>query len=172
MTTAIGAIPYPELIPRGNSEQAKAVSEIAGETKEHLFNANVISYDPLESALQLLVEVYEKYSDKDWDGYSALPISTEVYYEAQEFLKLLDEHQLPFPDISPEVDGGIEFEWYLRPDYLFTISFTGKGIIGYSGLFEKGNTSYGTEKFHQTIPSTICQHINRFVERYWIIPNP
>lgn len=53
---------------------------------------------------------YERYSERDWDGYDADPISPETLNAARTFLRLLPL-TLGDPDIAPGSDGTIGLEW-------------------------------------------------------------
>jgi hypothetical protein len=53
---------------------------------------------------------YDAYSVDDWDGYDALPITTETLHAARSILKSLPK-TLGDPVCSPGADGSIAFEW-------------------------------------------------------------
>lgn len=145
----------------GYSDQPKSIDDQVIENDVRLKEA--ASNQPSILALKQLKSVYEECSIENWDGYGALSISAEAVSEATLFLGLLSDSNLPMPDISPEVDGGIEFEWYIQSDYIFTVSFNGKKILGYSGMFSEGNTIYGTEKINSEIPDIIRWNISKFI---------
>jgi hypothetical protein len=58
--------------------------------------------DPLAS--------YEKFSQPNWDGYSADPISQQTLNYARRLLGVMPETLGP-PDIAPAADGSIALEW-------------------------------------------------------------
>lgn len=55
------------------------------------------TWDHPGRVLSELKKIYQEYSEKDWDGYGALPISQEAYHEAVRFLKALPLSWLPAP---------------------------------------------------------------------------
>lgn len=144
----------------GFSKQPKAVDEQIIESEARLKEA--ASNQPMILALSGLSSVQNEYSVENWDGFGALPVSERAVSEATIFLKLLNNTNLPMPQISPEVDGGIEFEWYMSSDHIFTVSFNGKKILGYSGMFGEGDTFYGTSKIDSEIPDIIRWNISKF----------
>ncbi len=114
-----------------------------------------------QGLLEYLDEVKRDYSEKNWDGYNALPVSDAAYNDAKKILKLLDRQNLLPGDINPEVDGGIEFEWYNYEDKsCFTISLNGNNVVGYSGLFYDGSESLGTVKLDDSI-QIISSNVDR-----------
>ncbi len=72
--------------------------------------------DYLGGVLAAPKETYQECSEEGWDGYGARPVTQETYDEAVRFLGALPSW-LPTPEIVPEPDGDIGFEWngtYLR----------------------------------------------------------
>ena len=53
---------------------------------------------------------YENYAVEEWDGYDALPITTETLHAARSILKSLPK-TFGDPVCSPGADGSIVFEW-------------------------------------------------------------
>ncbi len=161
----VAAIPLGELsdlnrIFTGYSKQLNAIDDQIIETQARLKEA--ASNQPLIPALRRLHSIFTQFSTKNWDGYGALPVSGEAYEEAEDFISLLADGGLPMPDISPEIDGGIEFEWYMSSNHIFAMSFDGKKVLGYSGMFGEGNTFYGTSKIDSEIPDIIRWNISKF----------
>ena len=44
---------------------------------------------------------------------------------------------------------------------MFTLTTKGAGMVVYAGLMGEGNRAYGTQKFSESIPKVILQHIRR-----------
>ncbi|MCH8836395.1 MAG: hypothetical protein IIA60_01185 [Candidatus Marinimicrobia bacterium] len=162
------AIPFGELSDlnrtfTGWSDPPIAVDDQIIEAKARLKEA--ASSQPMILALSGLSSVQNEYSVENWDGFGALPVSEGAVSEATIFLKLLNNTNLPMPQISPEVDGGIEFEWYLPSNQIFTISFNGRNVLGYSGMFGKEDTFYGTSKIDSKIPDIVRWNISKFTQK-------
>ena len=116
--------------------------------------------DWTDHVLEELEKVYEEYSEANWDGYGAMPISRETYSEARKLLRMMPSSS-PMPDISAEPDGEITFEWYKEKYSVFVISVGGNNLITYAGLFGKSNKIHGTEYFADELPEIIRHCIQR-----------
>ncbi len=116
--------------------------------------------DWTDLALEELEKVYEECSEANWDGYGAMPISRETYFEARKLLTMIPLSFL-MPEILAEPDGEIGFEWYKDKDSVFVISVSGNNIITYAGLFGTSNKTHGTECFADELPRIILENIRR-----------
>ncbi len=107
-----------------------------------------------------LFDVFKECSSDNWDSYDAEQISINTYLEAVKFAELLPKH-LPVPEVVPEPNGEIAFEWYSGRRFTFVASLNGKNVIEYAGLF--GNTSkvYGAEYFGNEIAHVLIENINK-----------
>ena len=145
----------------GYSDQPKIIDEQVIENDVRLKEA--ASNQPSILALKQLKSIYEECSVDGWDGYGAKPISLDAFLEASEFLKMIDDDDASFsmPDISPEVDGGIEFEWYNKTGSELTFSFDGNKIITYSGIFADNAETLGTEPLGREISRALKEKIFR-----------
>lgn len=54
---------------------------------------------------------YEEYTEPNWDGYGAAPISLLTVQAAREYAATLSPEELVTVDIAPGGDGSIGFEW-------------------------------------------------------------
>ncbi len=68
---------------------------------------------PIEATYGKLLEVFAASAKPDWDGYAATPLSFATVLAAIRLIKLLPP-SLPEPELVPESDGTIGFEWYLE----------------------------------------------------------
>ena len=114
----------------------------------------------LISTLEYLNDLYEECSSANWDGYDADPISKQTLFEAEKFLKMLPQH-LPIPEMQPEPDGEIGFEWYKGSGHSFVMSVGGNNVITYAGRFGEASETYGTEVFKDSIPKIILYNLKR-----------
>lgn len=114
---------------------------------------------PLKEAFQSLRELYRECSEENWDGYGAKPASENSIYEAYEFIRKLPS-SFPMPRILAEPSGEIGLEWYKDKKMIFAISFNGKGMITYAGIFGS-NKIHGEEYFGDSIPSRIIENLRR-----------
>ncbi|MBW2059957.1 MAG: hypothetical protein JRI95_00175 [Deltaproteobacteria bacterium] len=102
---------------------------------------------PLDRMIEALQEIREEASEPNWDGYDAEPISDNTYYQAREMLLYWISSYTLLPELSPEPDGGIGFEWYKKNKQVFVISVDGSNEVTYAGIF-------GLEKEHGVVPYT------------------
>jgi hypothetical protein len=143
--------------------------EIAGDNEanedrfEVYLEAKGINID-VQTMLEQLNQVYQGCSEKNWDGYDALPISEKAYFEATKLIMLLPAH-IYKPEIIPEPTGEIALEWYLGKNFIFVISVSGNNLITYAGLFGSTSKTHGTEFFGTKLPKTIIENIQRLFKR-------
>ncbi len=158
------AVLSPSLSP-GWGSQSKIIEKQTIDTQVQLKKAlaQPASNQPILQVLQALSEICQKYATADWDGCGALPILDAAQEEATNLLFMLDEKELPMPEISPEVDGGIELEWYKSATFVFTVSVNGNGVLGYSAYYGEKSRNYGTEPSSMELPETIHQNISKFI---------
>jgi len=118
---------------------------------------NFYESNPLIEELQ---EVFKECQEEDWDGYGASPLSLSTYYEAVRLISLLPSFTNN-PEIVPEPNGDIAFEWYRGKHLTFVISVRGENKITYAGIFGKSNMTHGVEYFPNEIPPIILNYIKR-----------
>jgi len=114
----------------------------------------------LADLIDNLIEVYKECSEENWDGYGAKPITRKVYHEALHLIALLPP-SLPLPNIVPEPDGSIGFEWYKEKRNIFVISIGGNNIINFAGLFGDVNKIHGTEFYADSLPQIVNESLQR-----------
>ncbi len=88
------------------------------------------------------------------------PVSEATCNEVIGFLRTLPP-TIPIPEVVLEPDGGLGLEWYLSKYHSFVLSFSGKSVMTYAGLFGRGRTAYGTEFLSEGVPSSITYNIRR-----------
>ncbi len=114
----------------------------------------------LDEVLQSLKDVLIECSEEGWDGYDALSITEEAYFEAIKLIKSLPITAFPMPEVTPEPNGEIGFEWYRESRLVFVASVSGESEIVYAGLFG-ANKTHGTEYFGDSLPSIILENLKR-----------
>ena len=162
-TIAISNRITPSLYPynTGTSETSKNLQMVIENDIIRLRKAE--TWDHPGRVLSELKKIYQEYSEKDWDGYGALPITQEAYHEAVRFLVALPLAWLPTPEVGPEPEGDIGIEWNFGKNRIFVVSINGTNIITYAGLLGTGNKTHGTEVFDGSIPQTIVNNISRIL---------
>lgn len=142
----------------GASVAAQKIRKIIQTTEDGLRNAN--SWNTFGEVIESLNEIYVECSQPNWDGYGAIPIYASAYEEATRFLKSLPR-DVASPEVLPEPDGSVGFEWDNGKDRVFTVSLSGRGSIVYAGLNGKGSKAHGTEVFDDSAPKEIIGKIRR-----------
>lgn len=118
---------------------------------------------PSEEAFQSLKELYRECSAENWDGYGAKPVSEDSIKEAFKFIQMRLFPLFPTPQILAEPSGEVGLEWYKDRKMIFAISFNGKGMITYAGIFGS-NKIHGEEYFGDSIPSRIIENLRRLYQ--------
>ncbi len=142
----------------GTSDTARNLQKIFEETVSDLRRS--VTWNRIGDAMTALMEAFEECSEPNWDGYGATPILAAAYEEARTFLNALPA-QIPVPEIVPEPDGSIGFEWNNGPNRIFVASVNGIGLILYAGILGKCNKTHGTEVFDDFIPANIVESVKR-----------
>lgn len=96
----------------------------------------------------------------NWDNYGAVPVSDTAYAEALRFMAPLPRG-LPAPEITPEPDGDVALDWHIAKGWALSLSFSGRGVITYAGLFGLDDKAHGTEPLHDTIPAMTYRLIRK-----------
>lgn len=126
--------------------------------REDMSSATSLNGHEMEQELFLL---FQKHSIDNWDGYGAKSVTLENFVAAINFLHMLSP-TLPKPELGVDPDGGIVFEWYRRPDKVFSVSVEKDNLLTYAGLFDFSKAS-GTEYFDQDLPEIIFLQIQRLL---------
>lgn len=113
-------------------------------------------------AVDELSRVYRECSVEDWDGCGAEPVSPKAYMEAGKFIGLLPP-TFPAPEIIPEPNGEIAFEWYRGKRFVFVASVGGDDTITYAGIHGGTSKFHGTEYLGERLPDTMISHIRRLL---------
>jgi len=117
-----------------------------------------------DEAMSELERVFKECSHENWDGYGALAISSRVYSKARQFLKLVPS-SIPKPEIVPESEDEIGFEWYLDQDASFVVSVKDSDKISFAGLFRKNREVWGVELFEDAIPQLVYENVRKLFSR-------
>ncbi|MCP4414032.1 MAG: hypothetical protein GY808_15845 [Gammaproteobacteria bacterium] len=104
-----------------------------------------------------LAEMFDECSTDDWDGYGALPLKKEALFEAERFIDALPIW-LTSPELAPEPNGDIGFQWSFGKHKILAISFSGENVITFASILgSQKRTRYGTEIFNDSIPKEIIK---------------
>ena len=112
--------------------------------------------------IQELHNIYEGCGQPNWDGYGAKPVDLETYHESLRFIGYLPK-DIPCPELAPEPDGEVSFEWYKNNQRLFSVSIGRNGELSYAGLYGI-NKAHGAEFLGDELRKTIFENIKRVFE--------
>ena len=152
---ATSSYPIVDLLGYTSASSQDAVRKIIKDTSDHY--ELPASRQKRKNAIGAVTEAFAR-SQRASAGDA--PISETTFKETIDFLRKLPS-SLPIPEVVTEPDGDIGLEWHVRNYYSFVVGFSGKGIISYSGLFGRGQKTYGTEFVSESIPSSIVDNIRR-----------
>ena len=116
----------------------------------------------IEPIIDELTEIFNSCSHDNWDGYGANAISENTYLEAKKIINMLSSPFLnvPLPEITPEPDGDIAFEWNDNYGRTFVFSIDDNQSITYAGIFGSNKTQ-GFEILGDFLPGTLIYNLRR-----------
>lgn len=130
---------------------AQTESELLNlETPTGFSGEGTISVRQLLDLIGKLTEVFKEAKERDWDGENAEPISDATYYNATSILSVLPVN-LPAPEILPDNDGYIEFEWY-KDGRSFSLYITDTNLVLYAGFYGKDDRLSGRFNYDGGFP--------------------
>lgn len=103
--------------------------------------------------LSNIYEIFNECSTVGWDGYEADPVLKTSAESAERFINLLPD-RIQLPEIYPEQDGHIAFEWHTDKNKIFSVTISDKSLI-YAGIFSVNSKQHGEENFLNEIPETV-----------------
>lgn len=120
-------------------------------------------WEPLASeqkrleAIDTIINLPQRYREKNWDGLDAAPIPETAFQEARTFLRKLPP-SITMPEVIAEPDGYLGLEWYANKWLLYVVSFNGTGVLSCSGLIGS-ERSYGPRYMDEGIPAGVLRNI-------------
>lgn len=95
---------------------------------------SIVMTDTKAAIRKLVGEAYEDGKVPGWDGYDALPVSYDALRSAMRFGDALAIGRTVLPEVVPEADGCIEFDWRIDDDNLLSVSVDGNNQVSYVGI--------------------------------------
>ena len=148
------ALYNPTLIPditEGVSAESKKVEQVLRRVLRPSVESIVNGWRNI--LLSNICEIFNECSIVGWDGYEADPVSRTSAESAERFIDLLPD-RIQLPEIYPEQDGHIAFEWHTDENKIFSVTISDKSLI-YAGIFSANSKQHGEEKFLNEIPETV-----------------
>jgi hypothetical protein len=141
---------------RGNSEIAQYLDLTSQAKGQYFRESAVFSKQP---AYDELVSVWDECKTANWDGYNALPVKEQTFYNTYFFIEALPLG-FSLPSVGIEPDGYLTLEWYRHPRWTLSISISPEGILYYAALFGD-SLEKGSEVFSGKVSRTILDLIQR-----------
>ena len=167
MTTACLAINttsfLPEVIDFGHSQEAQHVAQLFKEIGTG-FDRTVTIGNYYQRIEELINTAVIENLQESRNGNISDIINMNSYYNSFKFVKMLPS-SIPIPNIYVETDGMIEFEWYINPKRLFSVTIEDSNKLIYAGIFGDDDNNYGTKRFEDEIPRDIFNNIQRLYSR-------
>jgi hypothetical protein len=136
----------------GSSEAAAFVKHMIEEGLRHFAEPKVES---LVAEIEQILDESSRGTHGDW-----VPVDIETARAAVKFAYLLP-WSLPAPEIAPEADGEISFDWLGSSGKIFSVSVSKTGLIAYAGRFGEMSKVHGTEQLSEVCPNEIIRGIAR-----------
>ncbi len=163
MTTTVSANPVastgPVLLSPGIGPEARSVDKSVGEWRDtRMVSITLVRFAPwLE-----LADIYQECRTRGWDGEEAEPLSAATIEKAQAFLSALPS-AVPDPEVGPDPDGEVSFDWFAEPDWGVAVALNACGRLSYAAVFGE-NRAHGTERFREGIPQPLLQIFGRLFD--------
>jgi len=90
----------------------------------------------------------------------SIPIDVDTARAAIEFAYTLPR-SLPAPEIAPEPDGEISFDWLGPAGKMFSVSVGRTGRVAYAGRFGEKSKIHGIEQLSESCPQEIIRGISK-----------
>lgn len=132
-------------------EQVHAIAKIQSRTG--------YSQVSIVKTLEVLERFKKDYSEPNWGGEDELPIDPLAIDNAKQFLRLLPA-RFHSPEVIPEADGSVGFEWHFGPFRSLIVSFSNLPRIEYSLLSGRLSSDFGHRPFYGLVPLDIVRYLN------------
>ena len=104
----------------------------------------------------LIAEIEELMADSS--AQAAVPIDEGTARAAIEFAFLLPR-SLPAPEVAPDPDGEVAFDWLGPKQKMFSVSINKAGRIAFAGRYSEKSKIHGIEQLSEACPPEIIRGI-------------
>jgi hypothetical protein len=110
--------------------------------------------------VQPLRSEIEQILDESAGTIDGTPVDAATATAAIQFAYLLP-WSIPMPEVAPDADGEISFDWIGPLGKMFSVSLDRTGRISYAGRFGRRSNIHGTEQLSTACPQEIIRGIRR-----------
>jgi hypothetical protein len=93
-------------------------------------------------------------------GADEIPVDRETATLAMKFVRLLPR-SMPLPEVAPDPDGEISFDWLGDGGKVFSVSINKRGRLAYAGRFGEESKVHGIEQLSEMCPGEILFGIEK-----------
>lgn len=109
--------------------------------------------------LARLADAQEESRSEDWLAEGRNPVTSDTLASALRFARLIPP-TVPVPDIRPDQDGDVSFDWSTSARNVLSVSVSSTGLLHYAALFGF-NRVHGVENFAGFLPIAIRTNLRR-----------
>jgi hypothetical protein len=132
-------------------EKIKSIAKLQSDT-----GVSQVSYGKTIKALE---QIKLDYAVQNWGGDDEMPVDSMAIDNAADFLTLL-QPKFHNPEVIPEADGSIAFEWRFGPFRSVIVAFSRSQRIEFSVLSSRTSASFGHCHFNGLVPLDIVRYLN------------
>jgi hypothetical protein len=105
------------------------------------------------SSIDRINELALECASDGWDGDGGVSISSEVIESAISFVRALPDG-FPLPDVAPEPDGSISFDWIVARTHVLSVSVGTTNRLAFAWIDETDH-GHGVARFDG---NTLCEN--------------
>jgi hypothetical protein len=134
-------------------EVQRSASIVAHQTEQ-----SVALFGEKRSVISQIWSLAAECSETGWDGEGAKPIDEVAATLASDFVRALPDRS-PLPEVSPEPDGALSFDWIESRHRLFSLSIGTSNRLAYAWI-DGAERGHGVAVFDgENIPLRILQGV-------------
>jgi hypothetical protein len=138
----------------GFSEAANRLRQLVGDEIQYYLGPRA------EWAISGIEQILSESGNPETSPIEVTPVDVATARAAVAFSLLLPR-SLPAPEIAPEPDGEISFDWLGPSEKIFSVSVDATGRLAYAGSFGPRSKVHGTEQLSSTCPPEIIRGISK-----------
>ncbi len=137
-----------------SSEAAQLIDRVIREGLRHFAKPRI------ETLVSDIERIVEESPHDSGGGFARVEVETAM--AAIQFASLLP-WSLPTPEVAPDADGEILFDWLGSSGKIFSVSVDKTGRIAYAGRFGDRSKVHGIEQLSTTCPQEVVRGIARAI---------
>jgi hypothetical protein len=134
LTTALGiyAVGYAALFGHGRRDTAvsEGLKKARNEANKY-FERSQALFGTKAAAISSIQEIVGDCSEENWDGYGAESVGPLAVWNAEDLIRALPDG-FPVPDVAPEPDGSISFDWTVANDQRVALSVSESNRLAFA----------------------------------------